>query len=283
MSGQTGTPPADTPGAGSARTNTELPFLGGGATTRRPRSSAPSRPAIGGRSKQAAVVPEPDALAEVALFRGLTTEQLSKLSALLQCKRSPTGTEIITANQSGGIAYVILEGSVKVHTGQLDDSDVILAILGAGEVVGEMSLADSLGRSASVTTLEPSTLLLMEHASFWASLKEMPRITYNLLNILSRRLRLANIHTQSLSRLDVYGRVAGQLLAFAREYGEAAPNGDVLIPLRLTQSDLAGMVGASRVRVNQALSFYKRRNYLSVNRDRHVIIHDMAALSHRCS
>jgi CRP/FNR family cyclic AMP-dependent transcriptional regulator len=217
------------------------------------------------------------------LFRGLTTEQLSKLSAILQCKRYPTGTEIITANQPGGIAYVILEGSVKVHTGQLDDSDVILAILGAGEVVGEMSLADSLDRSASVTALEPSTLLLMEHASFWASLREVPKMTYNLLNILSRRLRLANVHTQSLSRLDVYGRVAGQLLAFAREYGEAAPNGDVLIPLRLTQSDLAGMVGASRVRVNQALSFYKRRNYLSVNRDRHVIIHDMAALSHRCS
>jgi CRP/FNR family cyclic AMP-dependent transcriptional regulator len=283
MSGQTDTPPAAAPGPGSTRTNTELSFLGGGAMTNRQRFSAPSRLGIGGRSERAPAVPELDALAEVTLFRGLTTEQLSKLSAILQCKRYPTGTEIITANQPGGIAYVILEGSVKVHTGQLHDSDVILAILGAGEVVGEMSLADSLDRSASVTALEPSTLLLMEHASFWASLREVPRMTYNLLNILSRRLRLANVHTQSLSRLDVYGRVAGQLLAFAREYGEAAPNGDVLIPLRLTQSDLAGMVGASRVRVNQALSFYKRRNYLSVNRDRHIIIHDMATLSHRCS
>ncbi len=281
MSGQTGTPRADTPGPGSARTNTEPPFLGGGATSR-PRSSAPSPPRTGRRSKQTPAVPELDALAEVTLFRGLTTGQLAKLSALLQCKRSPTGTEIITANRPGGIAYIIQEGSVKVHTGQPDGSDVILAILGAGEVVGEMSLADSLGRSASVTTLEPSILLFMERATFWESLKEMPRITYNLINILSRRLRLANIHAQSLSRLDVYGRVAGQLLAFAREYGEAEPNGDVLIPLRLTQSDLAGMVGASRVRVNQALSFYKRRKYLSVNDDRHIVIHNSAALSHRC-
>ena len=195
----------------------------------------------------------------------------------------PTGTEIVTANQPGGIAYVILEGSVKVHTGQPDDSDVILAILGAGEVVGEMSLADSLGRSASVTTLEPSTLLLMERATFWESLKEMPTMTHNLINILSRRLRLANLHTQSLSRLDVYGRVAAQLLAFAREYGETTPNGGVLIPLRLTQSDLAGMVGASRVRVNQALSFYKRRNLLSIDQARHIVVHDAAALGRRCS
>ena len=283
MSGQTGTPHADTPGSGSKRTNTELPFLGSGATTTRPRSSTPSTPRTDRRTKRAPAVPELDALAEVTLFRGLTAEQLSKLGALLLCKRAPTGTEILMANQPGGIAYIILEGSVKVHTGQLDDSDVILAILGAGEVVGEMSLADSLGRSASVTTLEPSTLLLMERATFWESLKEMPRITYNLINILSRRLRLANIHAQSLSRLDVYGRVAGQLLAFAREYGETTPNGDVLIPLRLTQSDLAGMVGASRVRVNQALSFYKRRRYLSMNQDRRIVVHDVVALGRRCS
>jgi CRP/FNR family cyclic AMP-dependent transcriptional regulator len=283
VSGQPDIPRTGTPRAGAAQEGVEPTFLGDKTTSARTRSSAPSRSRIEGRAERAPAVPESEALAEVLLFRGLTTEQLSKLSTLLRRKRSPAGTEFITANQPGEIAYIILEGSVKVHTGQLDDSDVILAILGAGEIVGEMSLADSLGRSASVTTLEPSTLLLMERATFWASLQEMPRISYNLLNILSRRLRLANVHAQSLSRLDVYGRVAGQLLAFAREYGETAPNGDVLIPLRLTQSDLAGMVGASRVRVNQALSFYKRRNYLSVNRDRHIVVHDVAALSRRCS
>jgi CRP/FNR family cyclic AMP-dependent transcriptional regulator len=207
---------------------------------------------------------------------------LSKISTFLQCKSCPAGTEIIRADQTGEIAYVILDGSVKIHIGQPDGSDVILAILGAGAIVGEMSLADSLGRSASVSTLELTTFLLIDRASFWASLREMPMMAYNLMNILSRRLRLANLHAQSLVRLDVYGRVAGQLLALAREYGEATPRG-VVVPLRLTQSDLASMVGASRVRVNQALSFYKKRDYLSVNSDRHFVIHDPAALSRRCS
>lgn len=228
-------------------------------------------------------MPEGGALAELPLFRGLTAGQLSKLGALLRCKRCPTGTEIITVDQPGEIAYIVLEGSVKVHSDQPDGSQVILAVLGAGEVVGEMSLADSLGRSATATILEPSTLLLMDGATFLESLREMPTMTHNLVNILSRRLRLANLHTRSLAGLDVYGRVAAQLLAFVREYGEAAPDGDVLIPLRLTQSDLASMVGASRVRVNQALSFYKRRNYLSVNRDRRIIVHDEVALGRRCS
>jgi CRP/FNR family cyclic AMP-dependent transcriptional regulator len=158
-----------------------------------------------------------------------------------------------------------------------------LAILGAGEIVGEMSLVDSFERSASVVTLEPCTLLLMGRATFWASLKEMPTMASNLINILSRRLRMSNARTESLAALDINGRIAAQLLAFAKEYGEATPNGDVLIPLRLTQSDLASIIGASRVRVNQALSFYKQRNYLSLYRANQIVIHDLEALRRRCS
>lgn len=192
------------------------------------------------------------------------------------------GAEIITAEQPGEVAYVILGGSVKILVEQPDGSVVILAVLGAGEVVGEMSLADSLGRSATVVTLEESTLLWMDRASFWRCLREMPSMTYNLVDILSRRLRLANAHARSLASLDVHGRVAGQLLAFAREYGRPAPNGEVRIPLRLTQNDLAGLVGASRVRVNQALGSYKRRNLLSIGSDHRITILDPAALARRC-
>ncbi len=228
------------------------------------------------------MVPDLDALAALPLFRGLTEGQLSNISTHLNRKSYPAGTEIIRVNQPGEIAYIILEGSAKIHIDQPDGTDVILAVLGAGEILGEMSLADSLGRSATVVTMEPSTLLSIDRVTFWANLKEMPTMTYNLVDILSRRLRLANLHTQSLARLDVHGRVAAQLLALAREYGETAPNGSVLVPLRLTQSDLASMVGASRVCVNQALSFYKRRDYLSLNRNRHIVIHDPDALRRRC-
>lgn len=220
-------------------------------------------------------------LAEVPLFEGLSREQLEKLDGLLHRKKYPAGAEIITVEQPGEVAYVILSGSVKIHIGQPDGSDVILAILGPGELVGEMSLADSLGRSATVVTLEESVLLWMGRPHFHASLREMPAMTLNLVNILSRRLRLANVHAQSLSRLDVHGRVAEQLLAFAREYGEELPDG-VRIPLRLTQSDLAGLVGASRVRVNQALGFFRRRNQVSVDRDNRLVVRDREALARRC-
>ncbi len=224
---------------------------------------------------------DPVVLSEVALFRGLSPEQLSKLASLLHERTFPAGTNVITAEERGEGAYVILDGSAKVYVTHTDGTEIILAILGAGEVVGEMSLADSLGRSASILTLEDSTLLWMDRRTFLWSMEEMPAVARNLVGILSRRLRLADTHTRSLAALDVHGRVAAQILAFAREYGEPLPGGDILILLRLTQTDLAGLVGASRVRVNQALGYYRKRGTISLNKDHRIIIHDEEALARR--
>ena len=74
----------------------------------------------------------------------------------------PAGASVLTAEQPGEAVYVILEGTAKVYVTHTDGTEVILAILGPGEIVGEMSAADSLGRSASVLTLEDSTLLWMD-------------------------------------------------------------------------------------------------------------------------
>lgn len=226
-------------------------------------------------------VEDPQSLATVPLFQNLTAEQLSKLNLLLQRRSFSAGYNIITAEQPGETIYIITSGSVKVYSDEVHEGEVILSILGAGEVVGEMSVADSLGRSATVITLEKTVLLWMDRAAFWTSMREMPEMTYNLVSILSRRLRLSNNHTRSLAALDVQGRVAGQLLAFAREYGEPGPDGGILIPLRLTQTDLAALVGASRVRVNQALGFHRRHGHISIGADHRIVVHDAPALARR--
>ena len=88
-----------------------------------------------------------------------------------------------------------------------------------------MSVSDSLGRSASVTTLEDCTFLRMDRRTFLSKYGGgAGQLARNLVGILSRRLRLADTHTRSLAALDVHGRVAAQLLAFAREYGEPLPD-----------------------------------------------------------
>jgi CRP/FNR family transcriptional regulator, cyclic AMP receptor protein len=223
---------------------------------------------------------EPGTLAELALFRGVPARELERLALLLHRRSFPAGSTVITADQPGDAVYTILSGSAKVHAIRPDGAEVILAVVGPGEVVGEMSLADSLGRSADVTTLEESILLWMDRSAFRTSVEEAPTLARNLAEVLSRRLRLTNAHLLSLATLDVPGRVAYQLLALAREYGESTPEGK-RIPIRLTQSDLAGLVGASRVRVNQALGYFRKHSLVSIDKEGNVTLHDEAALALR--
>src|SRR5215210_7392989 len=210
------------------------------------------------------------ALETIPLFRGLTPPEQRHLLDLLGVRTFAAGVDILTAEEPGDVAYIVLDGTVKVQVDRPDGTSVIIAILRAGEVAGEMSLVDRLGRSATVVAMELTSLAWLTHTDFWNCLRSMPTMTFNLAGIHSRRLRLANAHVVALATLDIEGRLADQLLTLAEEYGEAAPNGGCRIPFRLTQGDLAALVGASRVRVNQILVNWKHNGYLAVD-GRHVV------------
>jgi CRP/FNR family cyclic AMP-dependent transcriptional regulator len=224
----------------------------------------------------------PDILASIPIFEGLCGEQLARLSGQLRGCAYPAGATVFSMEQPGEAAYVILDGTVKIRLEQHDGTELLLGIMRAGEIVGEMSLIDDLGRSASVVTMEDSYLAAMPRSIFWECLRTMPGMTFNLVGILSRRLRLANAQVQSLADQDVSGRVARQLLALAEEFGEADPAGGVRIPIRLTQSDIAALVSASRVRVNQVLVEHRRLGLLSVDDQHRITIRDRARLAEQC-
>lgn len=227
------------------------------------------------------VVVEPAALAEIPLFRGLPAERLKKLSEVLRKKSVPSGTNMITADQPGEVVYVLLEGTVKILIEQVDGREVILAFLGPGDTVGEMSLVDSAGRSANVMTMEKCTFLWMDRSTFQELLRNVPEFAQNLVRLLSSRLRMANEQIQSLSSLDVAGRLARQLLAFSERYGEPI-DGGVRVALRLTQTDLAELVGASRERVNQVMVDFRQKGYLTVDSSHHILVHRPQELARFC-
>lgn len=171
---------------------------------------------------------DPGRLGEIILFKGLTSEQLSRLHPFRHSKLFPAGATLMTTEQPGDSVYVILSGTVKVYLEREDGTEVILAILGAADIVGEMSLIDEPSRCANVTTLEQTTVLWMDKTAFQECLKIMPTVTYNLLRILTSRLRLANEQIQALAAMEIENRVARQLLAFAQRYGTKTVSGDVL-------------------------------------------------------
>lgn len=213
------------------------------------------------------------ALREIPLFTGLTDAQLERVNQLAHRKIFPAGAAVITMETPGEVVYAILKGTVKIKIDQVDGTEVIIAMLGPGEVVGELSVLDSYGRSADVLTLEDTTLVWLDRAGFESLLREIPAIKDNMLRLLSRRVRLSTEQIQALCTLDVYGKVARQLLVFADQYGVTTSEGRT-IPMRLTQSDVAGMVGASRERVNQVFVSLRGRKLLAVDKDYRITLPD---------
>ncbi|MEP7273784.1 MAG: Crp/Fnr family transcriptional regulator [Acidobacteriota bacterium] len=225
---------------------------------------------------------DPGSLSRIVLFRDLPEAQLMQLGAMLHRKTYAAGATLMTVDQPGEAVYFILRGTVKVHVEQEDGRDVIISILGPGESVGEMSLLDHGGRSATILTIEESELLWLDRATFRRILLTIPMLAYNLACVLSARLRLANDQIQALASHETEDRIARHILAFARRYGQQMPNSDMHIPIRLTQSDIAALTGSSREHANRILVSYKKRGYLSTDRRHYLTIHNREALAKRC-
>lgn len=227
-------------------------------------------------------VEDPRRLGELELFQGLSPGELEELNGRLRSQIVQANTHFITAEQPGEVVYVLLEGTVKIYVARSDGREVILAFLGPGDTVGEMSLVDSAGRSANVVTTETTRLLWMDRASFQSCLRGIAPLANNLVKLLANRLRFANEQIQALCTLDVSGRVARQILAMADRYGSPEAGGETRIPIRLTQSDLAEIVGASRERVNQVIVELKGRGAIAVDPDHRIRVLNRGDLARSC-
>jgi len=219
-------------------------------------------------------------LADIELFKGLTTAQLEWVAQRAHRRVFEAGRNVLTIEQPGEAVYIILHGTVKIHIEQ-GERDVIISILGAGDLLGEMSLIDSVGRSASAVTLEDSLMLWMDKVTFSYILDNFTPVARNLVRILSSRVRLSDQLIQALATLDVNGRVARQLLAFAEKYGREK-DGATRIRIVLTQSDIADLVGASRKRVNQAIVLFKERGLIDTDAEGRIAIKNGEGLARFC-
>lgn len=221
-------------------------------------------------------------LQEIALLRDLPEIKLQQLHSMLRPRAFKAGTNILNVEQEGEAVYIVVSGSVRVYIQRPSGAEVILNILGPGEVLGEISAIDKGTHSASVVALETTRFLRMERDDFCACLDTIPEINRNLVRILTRRMRRLTDQAEALATLDVYGRVARQILIFAQDYGRRTADDGILVPVRLTQRDLAGLTGSCRERVNRAMSFYKKHHYISVGPNLYITIHDYEALAQRC-
>lgn len=220
-----------------------------------------------------------DALMQAPLFSALDAEAAVALRASMTEKRVPRGGVVFSEGESGDRMYVILDGKVKLGQSSPDGRESLLAVLGPGEVFGELSLFDPGPRTATATAVTDTVVVGLGHADLRPWLTGRPEVAEALLQALAQRLRRTNETLADLVFSDVPGRVAKQLLELADKFGQPGSDG-VLVHHDLTQEELAQLVGASRETVNKALADFTQRGWIEVDQ-RQVLLIDMERLARR--
>jgi len=189
-------------------------------------------------------------LKKIPIFASLNEKQLSHIASYCVIKKYSKDQLILVEEEAGKTLFIISKGRVKVTRTSDDGREVILSILESGDFFGEMSLLDGKTRSASVTAIEDSELLLLRRGDFIQILEDFPKIAIALLIELASRLRKSDTQIKSLSLQDALGRVASTLILLAEEIGKSK-HGSMQIPKIPLQQDLANMAGTSRETISR--------------------------------
>ena len=188
------------------------------------------------------------ALRTLPIFETLNAERLQEIARFASLRQVPRQTTILQAGDRTDYIYLVLAGTLKVQISDQDGREVILAMLGPGEMFGEMGAIDDHPRSATVITAEPCDLVVIAKDDFKRCLAENFEVSLYIIHNLVRRLRNADRKIESLALIDVYGRVARLLLDMAE-----TDEGRKVVRRHITRQDIAKTIGASREMVSRVM------------------------------
>ena len=218
-------------------------------------------------------------LKRAPLFDGLDDESARALRRQMSEVKLSRGEHLFLEGQDGDRLYVVLDGKLKLTRAATDGRENLLAVLGPGEMFGELSLFDPRPRTQGASAVTEATVAALAHDALRQLLLERPEVSMHMMQALARRLRRANDVVSDLVFTDVPGRVAKNLLDLADRFGEQDRDG-LHVHHDLTQEELAQLVGASRETVNKALADFAARGWLQISA-RSVLILDIERLRRR--
>ena len=220
-----------------------------------------------------------DVVRQAPLFAALDDEAAEALKATMTRTEIGRGQVLFSEGDPGDRLYVITSGKVKLGRASGDGRENLLAVLGPGEMFGELSLFDPGPRTMTATAVAETQLFGLKHESLSTILSGRPEVSKSLLAALAQRLRRTNAHLADLVFTDVPGRVAKALLDLSERFGRPVEGG-ILVSHDLTQEELAQLVGASRETVNKALADFATRGWLKLEA-RAVLLQDVERLKRR--
>lgn len=220
-----------------------------------------------------------EVLRRAPLFASLDDEAFAALTEDITEVDLSRGATLFYEGDQGDQLYFVISGKMKLGRTASDGRENLVAIMGPGEIFGEMALFDPSPRSTSATAVSETRLAGVKHESLRKAMEKSPNISAQVLQALARRLRRTNENLADLVFSDVPGRVAKALLDLADRFGRPATDG-ILVAHELTQEELAQLVGASRETVNKALAEFVSRGWIRLEA-RAVVILDLQRLRQR--
>ena len=200
-------------------------------------------------------------IASSEFFSAASPAVIDSIAASAQEKNLVRGDVLFKEGDAPDALYIVLSGriAIAIDNKPLDSRESVVALMVEGNLFGDLALLDGGARSALARALEPSTVLRIPYSAVEPQLSSNPDLLWGITRVLARRLRAMDEALADSVFLDVTGRTAKRLLELSEGKDEFV--------LPVTQEELAGMVGASRERVNKAIASFIRLGWLE-QRDR---------------
>ena len=211
-----------------------------------------------------------------ALFGILSAEDIDALLLHARFEHYPAGHLVFARGSPGRSMMAVLSGAIRISTTSPNGREIVLAVLNAGEIFGEMALLDGGERTADAIAMNDCDLLVIDQRDFIPFLESRTDLCIRFLRLLSQRLRRTDelFETALFERLE--SRLSKALIQLASDGGAGHTDGLPFL-LRVSQQELSGIVGASRENVNKQLRAWQRAGLLELGK-RRIVIRDLDAL-----
>jgi CRP/FNR family transcriptional regulator, cyclic AMP receptor protein len=204
-------------------------------------------------------------------LEALTPDEAADLRASGRERHYDTNLALFHEGDDAGSVIVLLAGRAKITVLSSSDREVIVAVRGPGDLLGELAALIDAPRSATVVTIEQVDALIVSGSAFAAFLERNPRVALAILRIVADRLLYAEVQEVQFATHDVVGRVAHRLAELTERYGVASAEG-IVLDVPLSQEELASWTGASREAVNKALQVLRSLHMIETGRRRLTVL-----------
>lgn len=200
---------------------------------------------------------DPDEIRKIPRFANLGLEEMQWLSDKALLRHYKLGEPIFFEGDECTHCLIIIQGEAKVFKVLESGREIILGIIQSGEAIGEVSLLDGTHLPANAMAHKDCTVFALEREVYHKLLKKYPAVVHSIIRDLTLRMRSLRIRVETLSEQGVQSRISQLLQSFSREIGRST-SGSVMVPVRLSRGEIAGMVGARIETVIRIMSRWQK-------------------------